>query len=142
MITLQFLQNVQRHNQPQHEGGRSKAKTLRSQAEASLCPGEDTARYKILELIHLLSPFPNNCSSIKIIVFPEILRNCDLVSLQIFKREENSARCFYKFSWKSFDRRARICPSGQTTQCKTLRMDASSSTRHQDHLHQDPILPY
>lgn len=112
----------------------SKAKTVRNQVEASLCSGEDSARYKILELIHLLSPFPNNRSSIKIIVFSEILRNC-------VKREENSASCFYKFSWKSLDRRPRIWPSGQTTQCKTPWMDASSSPRHQDHLHQDPILP-
>lgn len=73
VVTVQFLQNTQWHNQPQHEEGNSKAKTVRSQVEASLCPGRDTATYKILELIHLFSLFPSYWRSTKIRVFWETL---------------------------------------------------------------------
>lgn len=65
VITLQFLQNVRRHSQPQHEEGGSKAKTVRRQVEVNVYLGDDTARYKVQELINSLYPFPNNWSSIR-----------------------------------------------------------------------------
>lgn len=84
------------HNQPQHEEGSSKAKTI-SRPQGPICLGEDTATCKILKLINSLSTLPSNWSFKNGMLFSELLMNNELVSLKAFHREENSARYFYKF---------------------------------------------